>query len=359
MTATNKFGFAPLADTSPAPRRARGPGPMGAAVRETAADLEASTEAMVEQRRRNAGDARAWREAESAGLVLRPIPLAAIATDALPRDRLDLDAVAASDEMEELKASIRARGQREPIEVWADGEDRYQLKTGWRRLAALRQLHHETRDDRFATVVARVGRAGESRMDRYVDMVEENVVREDLTFAEMAQVAIEAAADPAVDDDRPEALVARLYGALHKVKRSYVKAFVALLVALGPDLRWPKAVPRDLGVAAARAIVEPGALAGLRARLRDCADAEAQNAALASFVGGVEARGRGPARAAPRAASPTRLAFRVGGTRVEARDGEVRIASGTDFSKVSRERLERATRAFEAEIAGRQSIRSL
>ena len=52
----------------------------------------------------------------------------------------------------------------------------------------------ETGEDRFSAVLARVG-GDEDRLERSIDMVEEKAVREDLTFAEMAQVAIIAARD--------------------------------------------------------------------------------------------------------------------------------------------------------------------
>ncbi|UWQ19859.1 ParB N-terminal domain-containing protein [Jannaschia sp. M317] len=352
MTSKNKFGFAPI-DT-PAVKRDRRPGPMGAAVRETAETLHETTEAKIEQRRRNAEDAKAWREAQEAGHVLLSLPLDRIGTEALPRDRLDLEAVAASDEMEELKASIRARGQREPIEVWAEG-DGYQLKKGWRRLTALRQLHDETGDDRFAMVVARVEGGADDRLARYVDMVEENVVREDLTFAEMAQVAISAAEDPAVDEIDPDAMVARLYASLHKTKRSYIKAFVWMLSILGADLRFPKAVGRDLGVSVARALRVPGEVETLRARLATAEDAQAQNRLLQGFV---EAEKRGAGQGAARPAM-AKLEFRVGALKVTARDGEFRVVSDTNFAQMPRDRLEAAVKAFEAELARGPRIRKL
>jgi hypothetical protein len=135
---------------------------MGAAVREPASNLQLSSDAMVEQRRQNAQHERR---------VLVDLPLASVLTDDLPRDRIDLESVAGSDEMEELKTSIRARGQREPIEVYAAGKGTYQLKKGWRRLTAPRQLFAETGDDRFAVVTARVAAGAADRLDLYIDMV--------------------------------------------------------------------------------------------------------------------------------------------------------------------------------------------
>jgi len=126
MSRNNKFGFGPI-DPVPPVKRDRSVGPMGAAVRETAGSLQDSTDALAEQRRQNSRDAKAYGAALADGLVLERVPLDQISTDDLPRDRLDLDGVARSDEMEELKASIRARGQREPVELYRDAAGRFQI----------------------------------------------------------------------------------------------------------------------------------------------------------------------------------------------------------------------------------------
>ncbi|XDB00387.1 ParB N-terminal domain-containing protein (plasmid) [Sulfitobacter sp. LCG007] len=341
----NKFGFAPL-ETDPAPR-ARSVGPMGAAVREAAESLTEATEAKVEQRRRNAEDARAYRAAQEEGRVLRRLPLAEIGTDDLPRDRLELEAVAASDAMEELKASIRARGQKEPVEVYVGSDGRYQLKKGWRRLTALRQLLDETGDDAFAEIVARVEEGEADRLARYIDMVEENVVREDLTFAEMAQVAITAAEDPALDGVDADALVGRLYGSLHKMKRSYIRSFVTLLNELGPALRFPKEVSRNLGVDVVRTMKAGRGAGALRAALEGVATAEDQAKVLADFV----AQQTRPAPAGKRGLKQEKFEFRVGSVKVTARRGECRIVGTQDYASVPRDRLERAVKAFEAALA--------
>ncbi|ETX30249.1 ParB/RepB/Spo0J family partition protein [Roseivivax isoporae] len=351
MSSRNKFGFDPVETPEPSRKRRREVGPMGAAVREAASSMAESTESLVEQRRQNAADAKAWRAAQGEGRVLTTLPLGQIRMDDLPRDRLDLDSVAASDEMEELKASIRARGQKEPIEVFRSGPDTYQLKKGWRRLTALRQLHEETGEDRFAAVVARVNEEAGSRIDLYIDMVEENVIREDLTFAEMAQVAIRAADDPAFEGQGADAAVGRLYASLHKMKRSYIRSFVYLLQALGDDLRFPKALSRNLGVDAARALqARPDKVETLRARLASVEGPDDQAEALRQFVATAD-------RPAATAARPVRTKsvkyeFHVGRSKVTARKGECRILSDTDFSSVDRARLQKAIEAFEAVLKG-------
>jgi ParB family chromosome partitioning protein len=159
--------------------------------------------------------------------VLNVLAIDDVRVDGLPRDRLDLEGVAAAEEMDELKASIRARGQREPIEVYVDAAGRFQLKKGWRRLTALRSLLEETGDARFATVVARIGASDDDRVALYVDMVEENAVRQDLTFAEMAAVALKAAQDPAAGLGSVDEAVSRLYASLQKTKRSYIRQFAS------------------------------------------------------------------------------------------------------------------------------------
>ncbi len=343
MSNKNKFGFAPVEPETPK-RRTRTPGPMGAAIRDTAESLTESTEAKVEQRRQNAEDAKTYRAAAAEGLVLTRVPLVDVHTDDLPRDRLELEAVAQADEMEELKASIRARGQKEPVELYTGQDGRLQIKKGWRRFTALTQLYAETQDDAFATIIARIEGQAQRRLSRYVDMVEENVVREDLTFAEMAQVAITAAEDEAVDEDDALKLVGTLYSALHKVKKSYIRSFVVLLDELGADLKFPKAVPRNIGVDASRVLKSDEAdVADLRQRLRAASTADAQNEVLKSFAAGQGAKASAPAKT-----PKEKFEFHMGETKVTARKGECRIVSGVDYASLPKGKLEEAIKAFEA-----------
>ncbi len=343
MTSKNKFGFGPL-DTPATPKpRERNVGPMGAAVRDAAESLQETTEAKVEQRRQNANDAKAYRAAQEEGRVLTSVPLAEVQTTDLPRDRLDLEGVAASTEMEELKASIRERGQKEPVELYRDAAGQLQLKKGWRRFTALSQLFAETGDASFATITARIEVGEGDRLARYIDMVEENVVREDLSFAEMAQVAILAAQDDATDEVDPDAMVLRLYGSLHKMKRSYIRNFVFLLTALGNDLKFPKAVSRNLGADVARALKSVDEAATLRAALRACETEAEQNAVLAKAL---EKRPSDTAKPKP-AERKEKREFHVGDMKVTARKGECRIVCDDDFAGLPKAQLEHAVEAFQ------------
>ena len=339
----NKFGFDAI-ETPSISGRSRSPGPMGTAVREAAEDLRQSTDAKVEQRRKNSEDAKTLRAAREDGRLIERISVDAILTDALPRDRLDLSDVAASEAMDELKASIRARGQKEPIEVWRDGAGALQLKKGWRRLTALRQLLEETGDAAFASVLARVDPTDERLLDRYVDMVEENVIREDLTFAEMASVVMEAAADPAVEEKDAGALVSRLYGSLHKTKRSYIRSFVFLLSELGEDLRFPKEVARNLGVSVSRKMQDAGVPEALRGALRRAQGGATQREVLESFLAGEAGQGAGTPSKTPKRDS--KVTFRLDGLKVVAKKGECRIVMDKDFTEVPRDQLEEALMRF-------------
>lgn len=342
MSSKNKFGFGPLESSETPKPRERSVGPMGAAVRDAAANLQETTEAKVEQRRQNAADAKAYRAAQDDGLVLTKVALSEIAATDLPRDRLELEAVAASSEMEELKSSIRERGQKEPVELYRDADGQLQLKKGWRRFTALSQLYAESGDESFATIIARIDELAEDRLARYIDMVEENVVREDLTFAEMAQVAILAAEDKGTEDMEPDAMVLRLYGSLHKMKRSYIRSFVFLLGALGDDLKWPKAVSRNLGVDVARNLKSLGGAEKLRVQLLACGSPDEQSEVLRNFAH--QKVGSGPAK---KPAEPKeKREFFVGDMKVTARKGECRIVAADDFAGMSKAELERAVEAF-------------
>lgn len=342
MNSKNKFGFEPLETKSVGTSRRRSPGPMGTAVREAAASLQESTEEKVVQRRQNASDAKEYRVAQQEGRVLVHLPLDSILVDDLPRDRLELDAVATSDEMDELVASIRRRGQQEAIEVFLDSAGGYQLKKGWRRLTALRRLFDETGDEQFANAIVRVSSSEDDRLALYTDMVEENIIREDLTFAEMAQLAITASKDEAFEGVSADEMVGRIYASLHKMKRSYIRSFVYLLQELGDALQWPKEVSRNLGVDVSRRLKATPDVGSLLGGLNECRSPQAQSEVLAAFVSEVtKSRTAEPKRAREK------FEFHVGSVKVTARSGECRIVDERDYTLIPKERLERAIRAFQ------------
>ena len=121
----------------------------------------------------------------------------------------------------------------------------YGLISGWRRLAALKALHAETGDARFATVQALVRRP-ETAADAYVTMVEENEIRLGLSHYERARVAARAT-ERGVFPSEKAALLA-LFATASRPKRSRIRAFLDIYHALDGTLRFPAALPERLGL---------------------------------------------------------------------------------------------------------------
>ena len=181
--------------------------------------------------------------ARETGRMVLDLSLDAIAPDHLARDR-----IAAEDaEMATLRESIRTHGQRTPVEVTPlTGALPYGLISGWRRLQALKSLHAETGDARFATIQALVRRP-ETARDAYVTMVEENEIRLGLSQYERARVAA-LATERGVFETEKEALLA-LFATASRPKRSRIRAFLQIYHALDGTLRFPAALPERLGLA--------------------------------------------------------------------------------------------------------------
>ncbi len=200
------------------------------------------------------------RRAEAEGRMVLEIPLGEIAADHIARDRIAPDAFDTEGEMAALVESLRAHGQRTPIEVtrlrdpasgpgtdggFALGRLPYGLISGWRRLSALQALHAETGEARFATAKALVRRPA-SAAEAYVAMVEENEIRLGLSQYERARVAA-LAVDRGVFPDESAALRALFAGA-SRAKRSRIRAFVEIFRALDGALAFPAHLPERLGL---------------------------------------------------------------------------------------------------------------
>jgi hypothetical protein len=182
------------------------------------------------------------RVARETGRMVLDLPTGAIAPDHLARDRIPAE----DEEMAALRQSIRAHGQRTPIEVTpVAGALPYGLISGWRRLAAIKALHAETRDPRFATIQALVRRP-ETAADAYVAMVEENEIRLGLSQYERARVAALAARRGVFADE--EAALKALFGTASRPKRSRIRAFLEIWRELDAVLRFPAHLPERLGL---------------------------------------------------------------------------------------------------------------
>ncbi|NUB45558.1 ParB N-terminal domain-containing protein [Fertoebacter nigrum] len=323
-------------------------GPMAAAITENATALRERQQAEALIRDENDRLAHELVRLKKLGLIVDLIPLDAIRTTKLTRDR----ASGRDPELDELKESIKAVGLSNPIRVEA-GEGGFELVQGFRRLAAYAELHAETGDARYATIPAGLLAKGETLESLYRRMVDENLVRRDISFAEMAQLARAYLADPDTGVTDLDQAIATLYGSAGRQKRVYIRNFAALLDRIGGHLAHPHALPRALGLALLKRIDrEPGAGSALQRLLaaRPARSEDEELAILRDFADGAggdaEAveKPRGPANPAAK----TSLRVTRGGdvARCTATDGRVELRMDRDFSSIDRHRLEEAVTAF-------------
>lgn len=259
---------------APAPiSRVTGDAAAAAALREVAAELTA---------------------ARSEGRLVQRLALHQIDAAWLVRDRLGSDA----EELDSLIASLRRHGQRTPIEVTELPSGQYGLISGWRRITALRQLHSETDDARFGTVLAVLRHHGLAE-DAYVAMVEENEIRLGLSYWERARIAAKSVEVGIFASEK--IALQRLFAAASRSKRSKIGSFLDLYHSLQDLLRFPTALPERLGLALARGIeADPGLGLRLAEALRGTSpdSAEAEQALLAAALKNPAAVAMAPARPA-------------------------------------------------------------
>ena len=339
----------PAGNVAPARR-----GPMAAAITETA---ESSRDrARIEAQIRAENDALAEEHVrlKQAGLITDLIPLDAIDTTRLIRDR----APGPDPELGELVESIRDIGLSNPIRVEKAGEGRYELIQGWRRLTAYRQLLEETGDAaRWGTIPAGIVARGAELSELYRRMVDENMVRKDISFGEMAQLALHYAMDPLTEEHDADKAVAILFRSAGYQKRSYIRKFIPVVERLGETLQFIHEIPRALGLALADRIDEvPGTVAAIKADLKgwDNRSVKDELDVLRRYAGqGASAReGQGAAEptgpahppVAPEARARTtfQLTRPQGKAKCVAANGRLEIRLPRDFTAIDRRRLEAA-----------------
>lgn len=193
-------------------------------------------------------------QARAEGRFAQPVPLDRVVEDYLVRDRLAVEA----DALDTLQASLVARGQQVPIEVVDLGDGRFGLISGWRRLTALRRLHAETGEARFATVLA-VLRQPETAAAAYLAMVEENEVRAGLSYYERARIVARAVEQGAYPTEK--AGLQGLFATASRPRRSKIGAFLRIYHQLDGALRFPAALGERLGLALSRALEDQRELA--------------------------------------------------------------------------------------------------
>lgn len=332
-----------------APRR----GPMATAVQENKQALQARASAEAAIRAENDALAMELVRLKALGLVVDLIPLDAIDTTKLVRDRVMTAADEA--EMAELRDSIRAIGLSNPIRVEPGQGGRYELVQGLRRLTAYRQLLAETRDERYASIPAGLMTDAEDLDQLYRRMVDENLVRKDISFAEMAMLARDYARDPRTGCDDPDKAVTVLFQSAGYQKRSYIRAFVTVVERLGEALAFPAEVPRTLGLELRRRLeAEPEVAAAIREELRgwENRSVEDELGVLRRWAGAGEGDATFPAgkvaKPPSRATRKARVTFdlpRAEGTaKCTAASGRLEVRLPVDFSTVDRRRLEEAVR---------------
>ncbi|MBM2578007.1 ParB N-terminal domain-containing protein [Jannaschia sp. Os4] len=216
--------------------------PIAQVAAEAASLGSAETPEQEAARVRDRRDAEAWRRAEAEGWLVRDLPLEAIRTDGMTRDRMRLD----PEGMEELRGSIRENGLRLPIEVTERDGGQYDLVSGLRRLTATRDVAGQG-----ATIRAFV-RPARSRPEALVAMVEENEMRADLSSYERGRIAATAVRDGAFPD--LEAATNALFAQASKAKRSKVRSFALVHEELGDLLTFPQELSERQCLRLAKAI---------------------------------------------------------------------------------------------------------
>lgn len=326
-------------------------GPMATAISETAESSRERAQIEAEIRAENDSLAQEHVRLKRAGLIIDMIPLDAIDTYKLTRDR----APTADFEMTELVASIRDIGLSNPIRVEPGRDGRYELIQGWRRLSAYRQLLAETGDaESWGTIPAGIAARGEALEQLYRRMVDENLVRKDISFAEMAQLAVHYAMDPHTAEHDAEKAVAILFKSAGYQKRSYIRNFIPVVERLGEVLKFPQDIPRALGLSLAQRLEEmPGIVTAIKTDLHDWDERSVKDELdiLRRYAGqGADAldegAGRAPKPASPAAPGKAKTTFQLvrpqGSAKCTAANGRLEIRLPRDFSTIDRRKLESA-----------------
>lgn len=335
------------------PDRALRRGPMASAINENASSLRDRKVAEDTIREENDRLASEFVRLKRDGLITDRIPLDSVVTERLLRDRKP----GADEELDELKTSIREIGLSNPIRVEARDDGKYELIQGMRRLLAFRALFADTSDAAFATIPAGIVPIEAQTETSYRRMVDENLIRKDISFAEMATLARRYADDPANNCPEVADAVSTLFKSATYTKRSYIRAFAELLMRLDKVLEHPQDIPRNVGVELKRRMDRDDSLAArvsLALQKEPGRDAQREVEILRGFVdaGATLPTGKTTAKSArPRQAKTTFQVPRAGGmAKCSASQGRLELRDDRDFSSIERRKLEQAIAAFYAAL---------
>lgn len=322
-------------------------GPMATAISENADALRARAEAEKNIRAENDRLAHEFVRLKKLGLVVDRIPIGRIGMEKLIRDRKE----GRDPEIDELKDSIRAVGLSNPIRVEEKDDGTYELIQGYRRMRAYMELLSETGDEAYAHIPAGLVARGDSLEALYRRMVDENLVRRDLSFAEMAQLALRYAEDAQTEAATVEAAVNTLFASSGRQKKIYIRHFALVLNAVGDALKFPESIPRALGLELKKRLEsDETSVQVLRDSLRqaNAESAESELEVLRRFADSKRpATPRSASAPRPGVAKTTlRCTVPAGTVRCQARDGKIEMAMDRDFSEIDRHKLEQAISAF-------------
>ncbi|MDA7965621.1 ParB N-terminal domain-containing protein [Ruegeria sp.] len=319
-------------------------GPMAAAISENADALrgQQSTEDAI--RAENDRLAHELVKLRADGLVIDRIALSDVVTEKLTRDRkpgVDAD-------LDELIASIREIGLSNPIRVERRTDGRYDLIQGMRRLSAYRALLEETGDDIYATIPAGISEPA-ALDDSYRRMVDENLIRKDISFAEMGALARAYSQDPENDCADVDKAVSILFKSASYTKRSYIRAFASLLAMLDKVLMHPNDIPRNVGVELKRKLdADPGLIRQVSTALMAEPDRDSMRevSILRGFLSSVSAPvpkvSSEKAKKPRRAKTTFQVSGRAGIAKCSASSGRIELQYDLDFTRVDRSKLETA-----------------
>lgn len=346
-------------DPDPAPKAPRR-GPMATAISENAESLAERHALEAQIRAENDALAHEHVRLKKLGLIVDLIPLDRIHSYKLSRDRMKGDDL----ELKELKTSIEEIGLSNPIQVEPRGDGDFELIQGMRRLTAFRELLDSTGDaERYGSIPAGVMARGDTVEELYRKMVDENLVRKDISFAEMAMLAMKYAADPATSENDPDKAVAVVFRPASYQKRSYIRSFIKVMERLQEMLKFPQHIPRALGLALAARMEEiEGIPRAIKAELEGLSNRSVQDelAVLRRFSGEVLPdsgaktfpAGKGAAGKSPRQAKTTfQLSRPEGAAKCTASTGRLEIRLARDFSAVDRRKLEAAVQQLLDQIS--------
>ena len=322
-------------------------GPMATAITENAEALTERQQTEAAIREENDRLAHEYVALKRDGAIVGRVLVNQIHTTKLVRDRSS----ALDPELQELKDSIQTVGLSNPIHVEEVKAGHFELIQGFRRWSAYKELLAETGDDAFARIPAVLVAKGAELEALYRRMVDENLVRKDISFAEMANLASHYAREMklTVTDS-----VETLFASAGRQKRSYIRHFAELLRRLGKDLKFPETIPRALGLKIVKAVeADPKLQNRIAAVLQAQPDRSAMDeveilarALLAPVPAGTE-----KARAPKASAKQTiKLNRPQGQVKVTAAQGKVDLQMGRDFGAVDPRKLELAVRAFLEEL---------